>query len=93
MSERNCWSNCNDQVNCAYLFYYSTLNTNFRYNNRHYKIHDILWELNPMLVFNCKGVEITLIEYYKNVSCVVLLISTLLLPTDCLYLQTKRLII
>ena len=46
-----------------------------------------------MLVFNCKGVEITLIEYYKNVSCVVLLISTLLLPTDCLYLQTKRLII
>ncbi|XP_058807299.1 piwi-like protein Ago3 [Phymastichus coffea] len=37
-----------------------------RYNNRTYRVDDIDWEASPMTTFERKGVEITLVDYYKQ---------------------------
>lgn len=37
-----------------------------RYNNRSFKIDEILWDDNPKSTFNCHGETITYVEYYKR---------------------------
>ena len=37
-----------------------------RYNNKMYRIDEILFDMNPMKTFECQGEEITFVEYYKK---------------------------
>lgn len=42
-----------------------------RYNNKTYRIDDIDWDHNPTFEFETKRGKITMVNYYKEVSCVV----------------------
>ncbi|XP_034947193.1 piwi-like protein Ago3 [Chelonus insularis] len=37
-----------------------------RYNNKNYRIDDIIWDKGPWVTFNCKGQEITIAEYFNT---------------------------
>ena len=37
-----------------------------RYNNKMYRIDEILFDKNPMSTFDYKGNPITFVDYYKN---------------------------
>ena len=37
-----------------------------RYNNKFYRIDDILFDKNPQSTFECQGTEMTFLEYYKT---------------------------
>lgn len=40
-----------------------------RYNNKTYRIDDIDWDHNPTFEFETKRGKITMVNYYKEVSC------------------------
>lgn len=37
-----------------------------RYNNKTYRIDDIVFEQNPLSTFNCRGEIISYVDYYKK---------------------------
>ena len=36
------------------------------YNNNTYKVDDVLWDKDPTKTFECKGKQVTFVEYYQQ---------------------------